>query len=589
MAEDRGFLVPIVIDGTSDSESRVPEKFREVQWTRLRAGETPPEFVRRIEQLLSGEVRQSPPMAPRTAAAASGRPTRGAWLAVGVVVAAIAAYLLVEKPWIANPPSLTTFVPPAHSIAYTQTGTGTAQPPDANGASALPAHSIAVLPFVNLSGDPQQEYFSDGLSEELINALSQIDALAVASRTSSFAFKGKDVDIGSIGQKLHVAAVLEGSIRRSGNAVRITVQLINSANGFHMWSEDYDRDLKDILVLQTDIATAVAQQLRARLLGNEAAKIEAGGTHIPEAYDAYLLGSQFHWTLEGSRRASAAFRKATQIDPLYAKAYASLAISEANSAFSANYPKNLRGLEQARTAADKSLALAPQLVDGYVARILVRQYLLDFPGELTDAARALALSPNKSSTQNAYGVVLATFGRLPEAVAAMNKAIELNPLHEAAWVNLGEYLTAEHDFPSARSALNRAQALAPDDDAVHAAFGILDLLEGRHKEALAEFQKCSDDVSGQQGAALVGYSRGNERNAQLALQAVIDKHAADAAYQVAEVYAWRGEMDSAFQWLERAVHQHDDGLNFITYDPLLAGLRTDSRYGAILRKLKLSE
>jgi adenylate cyclase len=153
-----------------------------------------------------------------------------------------------------------------------------------------------VLPFTNLSGDVTQEYFSDGITEELIVALSQIDALKVIARTSSFSFKGKDIDIGTMARKLNVAAILEGSVRRSGNKVRIAVQLINATNGFHIWSRDYDRDLNDVLALQTDIATAVTQELQVKLLGNEASKIELGGTRIPAAFDAYLQGAKAYST-----------------------------------------------------------------------------------------------------------------------------------------------------------------------------------------------------------------------------------------------------------------------------------------------------
>ncbi len=256
MAEVKAFLVPVVIDGTSEQDPTIPEKFRELQWTRLPAGETPPAFVERMQRLLSGETSTtSRPHAPLTGAPAVGRPQGSSWsrralpmAAVAVVLAAV-AYLALEKPWA---PKSAAFAPPPHSVA--------------------------VLPFVNMSGDKEQEYFSDGLTEELLNSLAEINELQVAARTSAFSFKGQNTDIGTIARKLNVGAVLEGSVRRSANTIRITAQLINAVTGFHLWSKTYDRDLGDVLKLQTEIATAVAGALKVTLLGDVAAKVELGGT-----------------------------------------------------------------------------------------------------------------------------------------------------------------------------------------------------------------------------------------------------------------------------------------------------------------------
>ena len=390
-----------------------------------------------------------------------------------------------------------------------------------------------MLPFTNLSGDSQQEYFSDGMTEELINALSHVEALQVTARTSSFSFKGQNIDVGTIARKLNVGVLLEGSVRRDGGTVRITAQLINALNGFHMWSENYDRDLKDVLQLQTDIATTVAQQLRAKLLGNEAAKIEVGGTHVPEAYDAYLLGREIsrRGGLKNYRQAIVSFRKATELDPGYAAAYANLAIAEANAA---GYTDDAAGLERARIAVDKALNLAPQMANGYRSRFLVRRNSLDFPGALADAQRALALSPNEGRSYNAYGLALATFGRLPEAVEALKKSVELDPLNEADWFNLGICLLANRDFLAARRAFERDVALSPEDDAGYFQLGVVDLLEGRLEDSGTDFRR-DDDVSMQQlGLALVEHSRGHEQRSQQALESLIAKRAGDSAYQIAE-------------------------------------------------------
>jgi len=218
--------------------------------------------------------------------------------------------------------------PAAAPVVYAPSTTG---PNDTtSGVFAPPSHSVAVLPFTNLSGDPKQEYFSDGMTEELINALSQVDALKVIARTSSFSFKGKETDIGTIARKLNVAALLEGSVRRSGNKVRITAQLIDAVNGFHLWSREYDRPLNDVLALQTDIATAVAHELQSELLGSEPSRIELGGTRIPAAFDAYLRGAKAYSARADAKdcqTAIAAYTEAIRLDPGYAKAFAARALA----------------------------------------------------------------------------------------------------------------------------------------------------------------------------------------------------------------------------------------------------------------------
>jgi TolB-like protein len=282
--------------------------------------------------------------------------------------------------------------------AASQTNTAAAKPVGVVPVFAPPAHSVAVLPFVNMSGDSQQEYFSDGISEELINALSHIASLQVIARTSSFSFKGQQVDIDTIAHKLNVAAVLEGSIRRDQNKVRITVQLINTLNGFHIWSEDYDRDLKNILNLQTDIAAAVARQLRAKLLGDEASQSELGGTRNPEALDAYLRGKQISLdTMDEAMDMSAVsvFNKAIQLDPTFAMAYAKKATALIDAAQDASNVGARRHLmAEGQQAAERALQLAPDLAAAHSALGYVRMVgLLDYAGAASESRRASALAP----------------------------------------------------------------------------------------------------------------------------------------------------------------------------------------------------
>jgi len=446
--------------------------------------------------------------------------------------------------------------------------------------------SIAVLPFLDMSENKDQGYFSDGLSEELISSLAQIKDLQVIARTSSFHFRGKQDAIPEIASTLRVAHVLEGSVRRAGNTIRVTAQLIRADSGLPLWSQTYDRDVKDIFQVQDEIAAAVVAALKLKLL--PAPGLDPHRSDNPEAYNQYLLARQFgrRGNLEDIERAVAAYRQAIALDPGFAAAYAGLSFTETAIA---NSTQDAAKFAQARDAAEKALELAPQLVDAYRARALYRLETLDFAGARADSEQALALAPGDSAVESLFGVQIAAFGRIPQAIAAMNKAIELDPLNGYAWANIGLFLTMNRDYAAARRALERALAISPSDDAFHFALGQLDLLQGRLADALAEFQKQGGEGGRRMGVAMVEHANGHEKLSQQALKDLIAKHAGDMAYQVGDVYAWRGDQDKAFEWLERAFQQRDSGLNGIAYDPLLAHLQSDPRYGALLKKLELAE
>jgi Tfp pilus assembly protein PilF len=307
-----------------------------------------------------------------------------------------------------------------------------------------------------------------------------------------------------------------------------------------------------------------------------------------EAYGKFLVGRLFglRGNLDDYRRASAMMREAIALDPTYAPAFAALSINESNAA---GYTDDDPGYRRALAAADKAVALAPQLADGYRARAGVRTSLLDFWGAKTDAEMAIALAPDDSRTQNVYGSCLASFGRLREAIDVMDRAIQLDPLSYAAWENLGGYLTASVDYAGARRAVERALSLAPDNDYSPSDLVKLDLLEGQYKNALDDIQKNGKEKLFPEIQAMVEHSLGHERRSQQILDNLIQTHAADSAYQVAEVYGWRAEKDKGFEWLERAYQQRDSGLAQITYDPLLTKLRDDPRYPALLKQLGLPE
>ncbi len=450
---------------------------------------------------------------------------------------------------------------------------------------AIGQNSIAVLPFADMSEKKDQGYFSDGLSEELITLLAQIEDLQVIARTSSFHFRNTNASLKEIADALGVAHVLEGSVRHAGNTVRVTAQLIRTDDGVHMWSQTYDRDVKDIFQVQDDIAAAVVAALKLKLL---TVGPDPHRSDNPEAFNQYLLARQLgrRGNLEDIEHAVAAYTRAIALDPNYAAAYAGLSFAETAIA---NSTQDAARFALARDAAEKSLQLAPQLVDGYRARALFRLETLDFTGARADSEKALTLAPGESTVQSLYGVQIAAFGKIPQAITAMNKAIDLDPLNAYAWANVGLFQTVTDDYPAARRSLERALAINPTADAYHFLLAQLDLLQGRLTEAQAEFQKQGAEAHRRMGYVMVESASGDEKQSQQALKELIAKNAGDMAYQIGALHAWRGEKDKAFEWLERAYQQRDSGLNGIAYDPLLSSLQSDPRYGALLGKLELTD
>ena len=579
MADRKTFLVPVVIDATNDEDAEVPETFRAVQWTRLPGGETPPALVERVARILAHDPHASPSLtrplstSARTAGASSW--PKFVLLLIGCAAVIGGGYRVVDRLVLSKRPA---DAKPSSAPAV-QSATPTPRP--------IPAKSVAVLPFTDMSEKKDQEYFSDGLSEELIDMLSKVPDLRVPARTSSFYFKGKSEDIATIAQRLHVANVLEGSVRKAGDRLRITAQLIRADNGYHLWSETYDRDAKDIFKVQDEIAGAVVDALKAKLA--PAQSLASSRTAKPEAYNQLLLGRQFfnRGTLDNFRRAAEAYGKAIALDPKFAAAYAGLADAESRVA---DFTGDAAGLKRAEAAAEKAIALAPEEADGYVTRGLLRSsYSWDWAGAQADLAKALAINPTNSTVQRHYGALLESLGRLPEAIAAARKAIELDPLSNSAWQNLGGYLMYSGDYPAAGDALHRSLEIQPDSVYTLINLGILQLLEGKAAEALAMFRKNTSNAFKLYGISMAEHSLGHVRESQQALKELIAKEAQEAAYQIAEVFAWRGEKDKAFEWLERAYRQRDGGLSDVKLDPLLASLRGDPRYTALLRKLKLPE
>jgi TolB-like protein/Tfp pilus assembly protein PilF len=450
--------------------------------------------------------------------------------------------------------------------------------------------SIAVLPFVDMSQGKDQEYFSDGLSEELLNLLAQVPQLRVIARTSSFAFKGKEIGVAEIAKALNVATVLEGSVRKSGDTLRITAQLIRTADSSHLWSETYDRQMTDVFKVQDEIAGAVVAQLKVKLLPEQQV-INAHRTTDTEAYNQYLLGNQYfnRNSTEGYQLAVSAYQKAVALDPNYAAAYAGLATAEFYASdFSATAEESTLVRQRAQAAVDKAIALAPDLADGYIARGLYRCSILwDWSGAQADFDKALALEPGSSLAYRRLGLLFQSLGRLPEAIAATRKAIELDPLSSSAWGNLGAiYLSNPDQFREAREALDRALSINPEANLALHYLVVLELLEGHAQVALDQSRRFGE-VWRQMGVAMAEHSLGHVRESQQALDELIAKYAHDWAFQIAEVYAWRGEPDKAFEWLERAYVQRDAGFAVFKSDPTLKSLWSEARFAAMLKKVGL--
>ncbi len=452
--------------------------------------------------------------------------------------------------------------------------------------------SIAVLPFVNLSRDPDQEYFADGLAEELLNLLAKVPGLHVAARTSAFAFKGRNEDIGVIARELHVATVLEGSVRKAGDQIRITTQLINAADGYHLWSETYDRKLTDVFAVQDEIARAVVAALKLKLLPGQAPTSKDHRTSNPEVYTQYLLGKQLitRDTRDGFIRAAQAFEKAVALDPAFAPAWAGLAVATVWIADSGETPGAIaEGQRQARAAAEKAVALDPNLAEGYAARGFVRCVVeWNWTGASADFERARALSPEDGAIERDYArCVLAPIGQMPEAIAALRKAAALDPLNARTWLSLGAFLLENAQIGPAREALNRSLEINPDQANAGPWLGILLLLEGQPAAALGPFERSTFEIQRLEGAALVHHDLGHPKESAQALDLLITRYGQNSAYQIAQVYAWWGEKDRAFEWLERAYSQRDSGLLHLKGDPLLRKLRGDPRYTALLKKMNL--
>jgi TolB-like protein/tetratricopeptide (TPR) repeat protein len=595
MAEGKAFLVPVVIDGTTERGAAVPDKFHEHQWTRLPDGETAPAFVARVQKLLVPDAptrvaAPAPTPSGSTKAPASKRSLHPNWPSntvlwvISALLAVGLAYLIVDS---LRRPQHSQATPASQKAA-----SSTSAAPATAAAFNPPPHSIAVLPFVNMSGDKEQDYFSDGLSEELLNSLSRINELQVAARTSSFYFKGEHADLSTIAHKLNVASVLEGSVRRSGNTIRVTAQLNNAVTGFHLWSQTYDRDLSNVLQLQTEIANAVASALRVTLLGDVAGKIELGGTHNPAAFDAYLRGMKAfaRGDDKGRHDAISAFTEATRLDPNYALAFAER--SMACSAYAAEYATGAAKKEffgRALADARQALAVAPELGEGQLALALYLEIGLDFARASEAYQRARALALGNAEVLRLSGRFDVWMGHVDLGLGALRRAVVLDPLSPRSHVVLSQGLFYSRRYAEAVTAATDAISLDPDLRAAHkflglAYYGLGDLERAR------DSCEAKPNYWGTQWCLAVIYDKlGRHAEAQ-ALVAKLTVALGDAAaYQYATIYAQWGDTSQSLEWLQKARNLHDSGLSNLKTDPLLDPVRREARFRAIMRELKFPE
>jgi len=459
--------------------------------------------------------------------------------------------------------------------------------------------SIAVLPFVNMSGDEENEYFADGLAEELLNVLSKIRGLRVASRTSAFSFKGKDVDIPTVAQKLNVATVLEGSVRKSGKRVRITAQLIQVASDSHLWSETYDRELDDIFAVQDDIAQSVVKELRAALLGEHLgskasadakAEVEAAATGRagnPEAHRLYLQGRYFleRLTEADVARGAKYLEQATALDPEFALGWAGLARAYHLQA-AWGWAPMAAGFERAREAARRALALAPDLAEGHVCLgMVLERGDWDLRGADVEFQRAFDLAPGNVDVLLARAGLAAILGRNDEAIELRQKAVALDPLSTTTRRALGYSYAKSGRFDDAVAELHAALDLNPKTGLAHRDLSDIRLQQGRTAEAIAEAALEPIPILSLCATANAQHASGHAAESDAALSQLIADHADVAAYDIALVCAWRGEVDHAFEWLERAYAQRDTGMPLLATDQFLAPLHDDPRWSPLIKKM----
>ncbi len=462
--------------------------------------------------------------------------------------------------------------------------------------SDLDKHRIAVLPFDNISPDSNDEYFADGMTEELISTISKIRDLKVIARTSVMRYRGADKSIDVIGQELKVGTVLEGSVRKSGEKLRITVQLIDSKSNEHLWAETYDREFKDIFAIQSDISERVAGALKVKILQFERKVIAKRSTGVVEAYALYLKG-RYHWnkrTNEGLKNAIKYFNEALAKDPAYALAYSGLADSYALLAlFEFISPRD--AFPNARANAEQALKLNPDLAEAHISLGLVSfQYDWDWKEAEREFERGVKLNPNYPPAHQFFGDYLKAMGRFEEALVEMRRAQELDPLSVSISTGVGHVLYLSRQYDLAIEQYGKALELDPKFVQAHLWFGRPYLQKGMFVEAISELKKAVDLSSGSTiSLAVLGHAYASAGKREEALEIVEklverSKQQYIPSYWIAMIYIGLADRENAVVWLERAYQERSSWLVWINVEPRFDTLRVDPRYASLVSKMKLT-
>jgi serine/threonine protein kinase/tetratricopeptide (TPR) repeat protein len=461
--------------------------------------------------------------------------------------------------------------------------------------------SVAVLPFVNRSRDEEDEYFSDGLADELLSVLAKIRGLRVAARTSSSTFKGKTVTIAEVGHALNVATVLEGSVRKSGNRVRIAVQLVKVADGYPLWSETYDRTIEDIFAVQDDIAQSVVKELRTALLGEapdskasgevkaEIAAAAQGRGRNSDAQRLYLQGRYFVDRLSEADTAKGmrCLQEAITLDPENALAWVQLSHARFNQA-GYGWAPVVEATQRAREAAQRAVILAPDMPEGHAALGRIHA-TFDWDWEAAEKCyrRALEIAPQNAEALFGTAMLHEYRGLYDEALDHFRRAVEQDPLSSTGYQRISLLLRILRRFPEAHEALGKALELAPQRIIAHLMRALIMLEEGRHDEALVEIELEPAGWARLTGLAVVHRAAGRTADSDDSLRELKRRFALDSAYQIAGVHAYRGEADETFEWLDRAYAQRDGGLPFVMVEPIFERVHDDPRWMPFLRKMRL--
>jgi serine/threonine protein kinase/Tfp pilus assembly protein PilF len=454
--------------------------------------------------------------------------------------------------------------------------------------------SIAVLPFTDLSPQKDQEYFCDGLSEELINALTKIKDLRVVARTSAFSFKGEKVDVREIGKKLDVEAVLEGSVRKSGNRLRITSQLINVADGYHLWSEKYDRDMEDIFTIQDEVTLAIVDTLKVELLGAEKIELIKRHTEDIEAYNLNLKGRHYvkRFTKEGLQKGLESFQQAIAKDPKYASPYIGIATYYINLGFW-NFVPPKQAFPKAKEAAEKALEIDDSLGEAHSALGFEKMlYEWDWDGAERDHKRALELNPSNASSRISYAHYLWILGRFEEALEESTRAQELNPLSRNVPQTKATILMTMRQYDRAIAEYKALLEISPDYYTARFWLAFPYAFKGMHDEAIAAIEEAMA-VSGR-AAPLMWTAKGfiysitgKKDEAKKTLDQMLEqsKKSYIAPWMIAAVYIGLGERDKAFEWIEKAFEERDHWLIYFKVSPIVDNLRSDPRFPTILKRM----